>query len=232
MSKRDRLLQQISETEARWQRLSIRLGKLKLARELETRGEEHLRIDALIDSVEASRLSVDTELELLETQVNQLSPSASLQANATPPLLYWSYAHADEWLRDELARLIATLAGASGLLHYYDRQVPLGAEPKQIAMRQLAKARIILLLVSADYLADDEIDRSEVQPAMQRYAAGEAIVIPIILRACTWDGAPFAKLQVLPKDGVPIQTWPDRQLVLRDVATKIHETTLRLTPIR
>ena len=34
-----------------------------------------------------------------------------------------------------------------------------------------------------------------------RHQRGEARVIPIILRACDWKRAPFAKLQALPKDG-------------------------------
>lgn len=235
MSKRDRLLQKINEVETRWQRLSVRLGKLKLARELETRVEEHMRMDALIERVDADQAAVGTELETLETHLTTLSSGAASAMSESPnfpSLIYWSYAHSDELLRDELARNIEALSAVNGPQQFHDRRVPLGKEPDRVAAQQLGKARVILLLVSADYLADARIDRNEVQPAMLRYAAGDAVVIPIILRACTWEDAPFAKLQVLPKDGVPVQSWPDRELVLRDIAARVHSATGSLTASR
>lgn len=235
MSKRDRLLQKINDVETRWQRLSVRLGKLKLARELETRVEEHMRMDAIIERVEADQATAGTELDSLETQLTTFSSglaSAAGELPNFPSLTYWSYAHADELLRDELARHIEALSYVSRLQQFHDRLVPLGKEPDRVAAQQLGRARVILLLVSADYLADERIDRNEVQPAMLRYATGDAIVIPIILRACTWEDAPFAKLQVLPKDGVPVQSWPDRELVLRDIAARVHSATGSLTTPR
>ena len=39
---------------------------------------------------------------------------------------------------------------------------------------------------------------------MERYAAGEAYVIPIILRPVYWQGALFGKLQALPTDAKPV----------------------------
>ena len=42
---------------------------------------------------------------------------------------------------------------------------------------------------------------------MQRHENGEARVIPIILREVDWSGAPFSKLQALPKDGKPVTNW-------------------------
>ena len=38
------------------------------------------------------------------------------------------------------------------------------------------------------------------QRALERHQAGEACVIPVIIRSVDWSSAPFATLQALPKD--------------------------------
>ena len=59
--------------------------------------------------------------------------------------------------------------------------------------------RIILLLVSADFLASDYCYDVELKYAMERHEKGHARVIPVILQPCDWDTSIFAKLQALPK---------------------------------
>jgi hypothetical protein len=49
----------------------------------------------------------------------------------------------------------------------------------------LNRANVILLLISADFLASDYCYDVEMKRAMERHEAGEAIVIPIILRQWT-----------------------------------------------
>ncbi len=39
----------------------------------------------------------------------------------------------------------------------------------------------------------------------QQYRAGEARVIPILLRPVDWAGAPFSQLEVLPTNHLPSQ---------------------------
>jgi hypothetical protein len=42
--------------------------------------------------------------------------------------------------------------------------------------------------------------------ALERHTAGEALVIPIIIRPVDWERAPFARLQVLPKHAIPVSS--------------------------
>src|SRR6185436_789941 len=59
--------------------------------------------------------------------------------------------------------------------------------------------------------------------AMERHEAGEARVIPILLRPMdNWHTAPFGKLEALPRDGLPATQWPDRDVAFRDVAAGIR----------
>ncbi|MNR02796.1 hypothetical protein D3C85_1186630 [compost metagenome] len=58
--------------------------------------------------------------------------------------------------------------------------------------------------------------------AMERHLAGEAIVIPVILRACDWHHAPFGKLNASPRDGKPITQWPDIDEAFLQVAKAVR----------
>jgi hypothetical protein len=63
------------------------------------------------------------------------------------------------------------------------------------------------------------------QRAMERHAANDARVIPIILRACDWHNAPFGKLQGLPKDGKPVTSWTNRDEAFANIALGIRKVT-------
>src|ERR1019366_7233183 len=89
----------------------------------------------------------------------------------------------------------------------------------------LNTAHIILLLVSADFIASDYCSGIEVKRAMERHEAGEACVIPLIGRYCDWSQAPFRNLQVLPKSGKPIMSFPGaaRDKVCYEIAKAIRK---------
>jgi hypothetical protein len=46
-------------------------------------------------------------------------------------------------------------------------------------------------------------------------------VVPIILRPCAWQDAPFSKLQALPRDGKPISQWDDIDVASLDAANGV-----------
>jgi hypothetical protein len=59
--------------------------------------------------------------------------------------------------------------------------------------------------------------------AMQKQASKEARVIPIILRPCDWQDAPFGKLQALPRDGKPITTWSNQDEAWMGVVSGLRQ---------
>ena len=87
----------------------------------------------------------------------------------------------------------------------------------------LDRADIILLLISADFIASDYCYEKEMQRAMARHNNSEAVVIPIILRPTDWQNTPFSKLQFLPKDGEPVTQWRDRDAAWLNVETGIKQ---------
>lgn len=95
----------------------------------------------------------------------------------------------------------------------------------------LESANIILLLISSDFLASDYCYDQEMKRAMEHHAQRKACVIPIILRNCDWRDAPFGKLQALPKDGKPINTWNDIDDAFTDVVEGLKRTIAGITGV-
>ncbi|MBI1762265.1 MAG: TIR domain-containing protein [Acidobacteria bacterium] len=138
---------------------------------------------------------------------------------ASPIKVFYSYAHLDETLRNELDRHLKILVRAGVIEPWHDRQIGAGEEWKNAIDEHLESARIILLLVSSDFIASDYCYDIEMKRALERHAsqADPALVIPIILRPCRWQSAPFGKLQALPKDAKPVTSWANRDEAWLDV---------------
>ncbi|WP_437747128.1 AAA family ATPase [Sorangium sp. So ce1504] len=140
----------------------------------------------------------------------------------TPARLFFSYSHKDEALRDELETHLALLKREGLLQSWHDRRIGAGDEWAGQIDRNLDEAEVILLLVSADFLASDYCFDNEMKRALARHDAGQARVIPVILRQTDWHSAPFARLLALPKDGRPVTLWQDRDEAWTDVALGIR----------
>jgi hypothetical protein len=105
---------------------------------------------------------------------------------------------------------------------WHDRRIEPGANWVGAIDRNLEKADIILLLVSADFIASWYCYKKEMQRALERHHASQARVIPIILRPTDFKGAPFEELQALPKDAKPVTDWKNKDKAWTDVARGIR----------
>jgi tetratricopeptide (TPR) repeat protein len=115
---------------------------------------------------------------------------------------------------------------------WHDRQITARQEWDGEIDEHLNSARVILLLASPDFLASKYCYDIEVRRAMERHEAGEARVIPVILRPCEWQSAPFGKLQALPTGAIPITRWPDRDEAFLSVTQGIHRAVEELLSLR
>ncbi len=136
--------------------------------------------------------------------------------------MFFAYSHKDEELRDVLEKHLSILKRQGVITAWHDRKIGAGREWEGQIDEHLNTARVILLLISADFLASDYCYDVEVKRAMERHEAREARVIPVVLRAVDWKGAPFRKLQALPKDARPVTSWPNRDEAFADVAKGIR----------
>lgn len=149
----------------------------------------------------------------------------------TEPLkLFFSYSHRDEPLRDELAKHLKILEREGLVSSWHDRKILAGdIWDDQITINQ-ETADIILLLISADFIASRYCWDIEITRAMALHESGNACVIPVLLRSVDWTNAPFSKLQAVPQNAQPVTHFSNQDVAfefitkqVRQVATKLIE---------
>ena len=137
--------------------------------------------------------------------------------------VFFSYAHEDEKLRNELAKHLTLLERQEVIGSWHDREITAGTEWRGQIEQHLESAQVILLLISSSFLASDYCYDIELKRAMERHRAGSARVIPIILRAVDWQGTEFAELQALPASGKPVTSWDNLDEAFTDIAKGIRK---------
>src|SRR2546423_10920382 len=108
-----------------------------------------------------------------------------------PIEVFCSYAHADKRWWKKLDTHLSMLERQGLISTWFDRQIIAGTDWKQDLDTHLNRASVILLLISSDFLASDFCYSVEMKRALERHQAGEARVIPILVRPVDWKGAPF-----------------------------------------
>ena len=162
------------------------------------------------------------KLHFTEDQSPVKDESKSVSANQAIEV-FFSYAHKDEEFKDELVKHLSILKRQGAIAAWHDREISAGTEWAGEIDAHLNSARIILLLISSDFLASDYCYDIELTRAMERHANREARVIPVILRDVEWQGAPFGKLQALPKNAKPVTRWANLDAAFTNIAQGIRK---------
>ena len=142
--------------------------------------------------------------------------------------VFFSYSHADEVLRDQIEKQLSLLKRQGLIDTWHDRRIGAGSDFAKEIDEHVDSDDIILLLVSPDFLDSDYCYEREMGRALERHEAGDAVVIPIILRHCEWQHAPFGKLNAVPSDGRPVTKFPDRDEALLEVAKGVRAAAERV----
>jgi hypothetical protein len=172
-------------------------------------------------NLKGSQIQETSFPESSNTTGSQVKETSS-QQSAGAIEVFFSYTHEDEAWRKKLEKSLSAMRREGLIQGWHDRNILAGSEWKREIMTRLNTAPIILLLVSQDFIDSDFCWNVELQQAMQRHKEGTACVIPIIVRPSDWKKTPFAQLQALPQDGMPISTWSNEDEALLQVARGIR----------
>lgn len=172
----------------------------------------------------------DDEQKIINVEVSELLNGIDFEkqreriqnAPRQPKMLFLSYSHKDEGLKEELETHLKLLQRRGIITAWSDRKIFPGDEWDRKIDSRLKSAVIILLLVSADFMASDYCWDKEIQQAMERHRSHEATVIPIMLRPCDWKGSPFENLQGLPENMTPVTLYGNRDSAWTEIATGIR----------
>jgi hypothetical protein len=158
----------------------------------------------------------------LEITPSPMTPSNS-PVSAAPVDVFIAYSRKDDDLRSKLVTHLSLLKRQDRIAAWYDGDIEVGSEWEVQLQDRLDSSPIILLLISADFLASEYCYETEMKRAIERHQAKTALVIPILLRPCDWQDSPFSKLQGLPKDLKPVTLWSDQDSAFLDVAKGIRK---------
>jgi hypothetical protein len=144
-------------------------------------------------------------------------------SNTTELRAFISYSHKDiEW-RVSLETHLCGLRRQGLLTCWSDREICPGQDWADEIDANLENANIILLLISADFVASDYCWDIEMRRAIELHDEGKATVVPVIVRAVDgWEATPMGRFQALPERGIPLAELPDRDRGLADIASAIR----------
>jgi formylglycine-generating enzyme required for sulfatase activity len=144
-----------------------------------------------------------------------------------PYKLFTIYAREDAQYLEELRGQLRPLEHAGRIKVWSDREINPGVDWEQEIVHNLDSADIILILVSAAYYNSAYIHEKEIKHAISRHERGEAKVLPVIVRPCSFPDDPvISRLQVLPTDGKPVTShhWRQRDEAWLDVVAGVRRT--------
>jgi hypothetical protein len=136
--------------------------------------------------------------------------------------VFLSYAHEDAAMKTELDKSLIMLKKSNKIDVWQDKELLPGDEWDASITNALATADIVLLLISVDFNNSQYIWEKELAVSMERHAKGEARVIPIILRDCDWQDAPYAKLQALPEGAKPVSNFENKDEAYTNIAKQVR----------
>ncbi|MFN0216438.1 MAG: COR domain-containing protein, partial [Saprospiraceae bacterium] len=139
------------------------------------------------------------------------------------PRIFISYAHKNEVYKDEFREMIAPLENVGKWKVWDDRYLLPGDDWNKEIMRQIAEANVVVLLLTASFFKSKYIWDIEMTRAIERHENGTALLVGVVVSDCLWEETPLSKIQMLPKDAIPVERHPNRPEVWRAVAKKIQE---------
>lgn len=146
-----------------------------------------------------------------------------MSALPVPREVFFSYAEADETLCLEMERHLSVLKREGLITTWHKGLVDAGRDKSLDIDRHLSTASMILLLLSANFVASDACYTTEMSRALARHEARETTVVPVLLRPIDgWQNTPIGHLAALPSNGLPVTEWADTHAAWASVTRGIR----------
>jgi tetratricopeptide (TPR) repeat protein len=125
------------------------------------------------------------------------------------PSVFISYSHVDEAWKDRVVKQLRVLEMEGVLDVWDDRRLSAGDDWLPGIEAAMERARVAILLISADFLISKFIRGTEVPRLLERRRSAGLRVIPVIVHPCAWQAVGWlAPIQCRPKDGRPLSEGP------------------------
>lgn len=131
------------------------------------------------------------------------------------------YAQEDRSEFEKLRQHLSLLEKLQTIKVWHEGDIAAGTDRDDATHAAFVDAESVLLLVSAAFLADDHC-----YDLMTTARNMGKPLIPIILKDCLWQDAPFGQLKVLPENGTPVhdKDWETPEEPYRQIAAYLRGT--------
>lgn len=134
-----------------------------------------------------------------------MSPGSRLSAgSAGQNLVFVSYSHADaKWLTGMRAHL-KPLERRGVIAQWDDTKIKPGTHWREEIQSALERAKVAVLLVSADFLASDFIATNELPPLLNAAKERGTLILALIVRPCRFEKTELAQFQAVNPPSKPL----------------------------
>lgn len=136
--------------------------------------------------------------------------------------VFVSYARADEGDRARLEAHLAPMVREGLIDVWHDRVIEAGADWATTIESRLNTADVVILLVSADFIASIFCFEQELSEALRRHQNDGVRLLPVIVKPVDFSRLPFARFQALPTNIVPVSLWSNVEAAWLDVAQGVR----------
>jgi hypothetical protein len=88
--------------------------------------------------------------------------------------------------------------------------------------RFVRETDVVLLVVSRDLITTEYGSSSQLRMLLRRHDQGEAVVVPVLFRAASWEHQRFGRLVPLPGNGRPVAEWSRIDEAMRSVTDSLR----------
>lgn len=135
-----------------------------------------------------------TEMEKSSTLKAQTSSSTAV-SKPSRTSTFISYSHKDKRYLDELHVHLAQYVRMGIVDSWDDTNIAAGAKWHEEIKKALQRAKVAVLLISADFLASDFIATNELPPLLAAAKQEGTVILPIILSPCVFKDTELAQFQ-------------------------------------
>ncbi|HEU5378245.1 MAG TPA: toll/interleukin-1 receptor domain-containing protein, partial [Ktedonobacteraceae bacterium] len=144
-------------------------------------------------------------------------------ASFSPLTVYYCADPADLAFCQALDLHLSPLKSIGRIQIWGDEQILAGQEREQEREKHLSTAQILVLLLSPDFLAS-EGGQHQISVALQRHQAEDVVVIPLLVRPCSWQEMGLSALQILPREQKALSTRSHPDEAWQEIVTEISRT--------
>jgi hypothetical protein len=159
--------------------------------------------------------------ELIELQRSYQQQQTIWGKSTKAVTVFYVYAEEDQRLQAKLRTHLSLLRRQGLIADWSSEKVLAGGDIAEVN-EHLNTDEVILLLISADFIASDYCYGEAMERAMERSREKSARVVPILLRTCDWEKALFGGLQALPRHKKPVDTYKNDDAAFAEIAADLR----------